>query len=171
MSVPAVMCTPVPCWVASRVRTSRVGRAHPSTRSCGSASHGPHKGSGGGRGRGLGRFGGANEHAVSAFGEGDGRGQADHSRAGHDCIPGAGFVHALDGTAVRQALAGGGDGQPGAFEQGAALGGVIKGNGVRGQPGIPTRNGEPNDFRSHVLGAPGRIRTCATASGGRCSIP
>src|SRR6266571_3587134 len=42
MSFPAVMRTPVPCWVASRVRTSRVWVAHLSTRSRGSASHGPH---------------------------------------------------------------------------------------------------------------------------------
>ena len=40
-----------------------------------------------------------------------------------------------------------------------------------GQPGIPAGNGEPDDARSHVLGAPGRIRTCAHGSGGRCSIP
>ena len=40
-----------------------------------------------------------------------------------------------------------------------------------GQPGIPAGNGERNDARSHVLGAPGRIRTCAHGSGGRCSIP
>ena len=40
-----------------------------------------------------------------------------------------------------------------------------------GQPCIPAGNGEPDDVRSHVLSAPGRIRTCAPASGGRCSIP
>jgi site-specific DNA recombinase len=40
-----------------------------------------------------------------------------------------------------------------------------------GQPSIPIGNGEPYDDRSHVLSAPGRIRTCAPASGGRCSIP
>ena len=37
--------------------------------------------------------------------------------------------------------------------------------------GIPTGNGEPDDCRSHISGAPGRIRTCAHGSGGRCSIP
>jgi site-specific DNA recombinase len=30
---------------------------------------------------------------------------------------------------------------------------------------------EPEIGRSHVVGAPGRIRTCAPASGGQCSIP
>jgi site-specific DNA recombinase len=40
-----------------------------------------------------------------------------------------------------------------------------------GQPGSSAGNGERNDDRSHVLSAPGRIRTCAHGSGGRCSIP
>jgi hypothetical protein len=40
-----------------------------------------------------------------------------------------------------------------------------------GQPGIPTGNGKPDDARSHVSGAPGRIRTCARGSGGGCSSP
>ena len=39
-----------------------------------------------------------------------------------------------------------------------------------GQSGVPTRNGEPNDARSHVLGAPGRIRTCAHGSGGHIHV-
>ena len=33
------------------------------------------------------------------------------------------------------------------------------------------KSGDAAPFRSHVLGAPGRIRTCAHGSGGRCSIP
>lgn len=40
--------------------------------------------------------------------------------------------------------------------------------------GHGTQSGKAGDdapFRSHVLGAPGRIRTCAHGSGGRCSIP
>jgi hypothetical protein len=40
-----------------------------------------------------------------------------------------------------------------------------------GQSGVLAGNGEPDDARSHDLGAPGRIRTCAHGSGGRCSIP
>ena len=39
-----------------------------------------------------------------------------------------------------------------------------------GQPGIPAGNGEPDDVRSHVLGAPGRIRTCAHGSGGHIHV-
>jgi hypothetical protein len=53
MSFPAVIRTPVPCWVASRVRISRVRLAHPSTRSRCSASQslpGPRLRPGGGRG-------------------------------------------------------------------------------------------------------------------------
>jgi site-specific DNA recombinase len=34
-----------------------------------------------------------------------------------------------------------------------------------------TKNEKKPGNRSHVLGAPSRIRTCAPASGGRCSIP
>ena len=35
---------------------------------------------------------------------------------------------------------------------------------------ITNVRGDPDD-RAHELCAPGRIRTCAPASGGRCSIP
>lgn len=43
-----------------------------------------------------------------------------------------------------------------------------------GSHGYSTQSGKSGydaPFRSHVLGAPGRIRTCAHGSGGRCSIP
>ena len=39
-----------------------------------------------------------------------------------------------------------------------------------GQSGVPAGNGEPDDARSHVLGAPGRIRTCAHGSGGHIHL-
>jgi hypothetical protein len=39
-----------------------------------------------------------------------------------------------------------------------------------GQPGAPAGNGEPDGARSHVLGAPGRIRTCAHGSGGHIHV-
>jgi hypothetical protein len=39
-----------------------------------------------------------------------------------------------------------------------------------GQPGFAAGNGEPDDVRSHVLGAPGRIRTCAHGSGGHIRV-
>ena len=38
-----------------------------------------------------------------------------------------------------------------------------------GQPGRPIKNDHASC--ADLVGAPGRIRTCATASGGRCSIP
>ena len=39
-----------------------------------------------------------------------------------------------------------------------------------GQPGTPTGIGQPDDARFHVLGAPGRIRTCAHGSGGHIHV-
>ena len=39
------------------------------------------------------------------------------------------------------------------------------------KPGSEAHASDPGEVVADALRAPGRIRTCATASGGRCSIP